>query len=105
MRMPPMNSRTRLSDGLAACSSHIASTVYTLAFAYAGTALPLILAASLIDRAVVDTLMSGEIAEEIIRTLVSSIGLVLAIPATTAVAALLCRTTPVPPSDPSSRDQ
>ena len=40
-------------------------------------------------------MLSGEIAEEIVRTLVSSIGLVLAIPATTAVAALLCRTTPV----------
>ena len=39
-------------------------------------------------------MLSGEIAEEIVRTLVSSIGLVLAIPATTAVAALLCRTTP-----------
>ena len=66
---------------------HIASTVYTLAFAYAGTALPLILAASLMDRAVLDTMLSGEIAEEIVRTLISSIGLVLAIPATTAIAA------------------
>ncbi|WP_034494255.1 YibE/F family protein [Actinomyces gerencseriae] len=102
----PSLSRVRLFiGGMRIGRDHIASTVYTLAFAYAGTALPLILAASLIDRAVVDTLMSGEIAEEIIRTLVSSIGLVLAIPATTAVAALLCRTTPVPPSDPSSRDQ
>lgn len=83
---------------------HIASTVYTLAFAYAGTALPLILAASLIDRAVVDTLLSGEIAEEVVRTLVSSIGLVLAIPATTVIAALLCRTTPVPEEDPPGQE-
>ena len=51
--------------------------------------------AKLIDRSMIDTVLSGEIAEEIVRTLVSSIGLVLAIPATTAVAALLCRTTPV----------
>ena len=83
------------TGGMRIGRDHIASTVYTLAFAYAGTALPLILSASLIDRAVVDTLLSGEIAEEIVRTLVSSIGLVLAIPATTAIAALLCRTTPV----------
>ena len=40
-------------------------------------------------------LLSGEIAEEIVRTLISSIGLVLAIPATTAIAAALCRVTPV----------
>ena len=92
----PSLSRVRLfTGGMRIGRDHIASTVYTLAFAYAGTALPLILAASLIDRSVVDTMLSGEIAEEIVRTLVSSIGLVLAIPATTAVAALLCRTTPV----------
>ena len=71
---------------------HIASTVYTLAFAYVGTALPLIMLASLVERPVVDTLLSGEIAEEVVRTLVSSIGLVLAIPVTTAIAALLATT-------------
>ncbi|HLS73949.1 MAG TPA: YibE/F family protein, partial [Actinomycetaceae bacterium] len=66
---------------------HIASTVYTLAFAYVGTALPVLLLAASYDRAFIDTLMAGEIAEEVVRTLVSSIGLVLAIPATTAIAA------------------
>ena len=54
---------------------HIASTVYTLAFAYAGSALPLIMVAALIDRSVWATILSGEIAEEVVRTLVSSIGL------------------------------
>ncbi|MEE6282380.1 YibE/F family protein [Georgenia sunbinii] len=71
---------------------HIASTVYTLTFAYVGTALPLLLMAAAMDRAFIDTLMSGEIAEEIVRTLVSSIGLVTAIPVTTAIAAALVRT-------------
>ncbi|WP_324651183.1 YibE/F family protein [Georgenia sp. H159] len=71
---------------------HIASTVYTLAFAYVGTALPVLLMAASYDRAFVDTLMAGEIAEEVVRTLVSSVGLVLAIPATTAIAAALVRT-------------
>ncbi|PYG01658.1 Uncharacterized membrane protein [Georgenia satyanarayanai] len=70
---------------------HIASTVYTLAFAYVGTALPVLLMAASYDRAFLDTLMAGEIAEEIVRTLVSSVGLVLAIPATTAIAAALVR--------------
>lgn len=67
---------------------HIASTVYTIAFAYVGAALPLLLAVWLIDQSPVAALSSGEIAEEVVRTLVGSIGLVLAIPITTAIAAL-----------------
>ncbi|QOR69220.1 YibE/F family protein [Ruania alkalisoli] len=73
---------------------HIASTVYTLAFAYVGTALPTLLIVMLYDRPLGSTLTAGEIAEEVVRTLVSSIGLVLAIPATTALAAALVRTAP-----------
>ncbi|WP_125777009.1 YibE/F family protein [Antribacter gilvus] len=67
---------------------HIASTVYTIAFAYVGAALPLIMMVWLIDQSPVSALSSGEIAEEVVRTLVGSIGLVLAIPITTAIAAL-----------------
>ncbi|MDP9800229.1 putative membrane protein [Arcanobacterium wilhelmae] len=73
---------------------HIASTVYTLAFAYVGTALPLLMAAALIDRSVGDLLTIAQIAEEIIRTLVASIGLILAIPLTTALAAALAPVAP-----------
>lgn len=68
---------------------HIASTVYTVAFAYVGAALPVILTVSLYDRSLLETLTSGEFAEEVVRTLVGSIGLVLAIPLTTAIAALV----------------
>lgn len=68
---------------------HIASTVYTLAYAYIGSALLLLMYASTINRSLLDTLTSGEIAAEIFRTLVASIGLVLAIPLTTAIAAAL----------------
>jgi uncharacterized membrane protein len=68
---------------------HIASTVYTLAYAYIGSALPLLMYASTINRSLLDTLTSEEIAAEIFRTLVASIGLVLAIPLTTAIAAAL----------------
>lgn len=67
---------------------HIASTVYTIAFAYVGAALPLLMMVSLVDQSPLMTLTSGEIAEEVVRTLVGSIGLVLAIPITTAIAAL-----------------
>ncbi|MGC0271749.1 YibE/F family protein [Pseudactinotalea sp. Z1739] len=70
---------------------HIASTVYTLAFAYVGTAMTTLMLVMLYDRSVTSTLTAGEIAEEVVRTLVSSIGLVLAIPATTFIAAMLVR--------------
>jgi uncharacterized membrane protein len=68
---------------------HIASTVYTIAFAYVGAALPLLLTVWLLDQTPLMSLTSGEIAEEVVRTLVGSIGLVLAIPITTAIAAVV----------------
>ncbi|WP_402376595.1 YibE/F family protein [Isoptericola rhizosphaerae] len=72
---------------------HIASTVYTIAFAYVGAALPLLLTVWMLDQTPLMTITSGEIAEEVVRTLVGSIGLVLAIPITTAIAAV---TVPAP---------
>ncbi|WP_308161045.1 YibE/F family protein [Cellulomonas sp. GbtcB1] len=68
---------------------HIASTVYTIAFAYTGAALPVLLLLELYGLPLGPTLTSGEFAEEIVRTMVSSIGLVLAIPLTTGIAALV----------------
>lgn len=71
---------------------HIASTVYTIAFAYVGAALPAIMLISLYDTSLGSTLTTAEIAEEAVRTLVSSIGLVLAVPLTTGIAALVVGT-------------
>lgn len=70
-------------------SDHIASTVYTLAFAYAGTALPTLILAMMVDRSLASLAVAGDIAEEIVRTLVASIGLILAIPLTTALGTVL----------------
>lgn len=68
---------------------HIASTVYTIAFAYVGAALPTIMIVSLYDTTLGTTLTSADIAEEVVRTLVGSIGLVLAVPLTTAIGAIV----------------
>ncbi|MEC4015786.1 YibE/F family protein [Streptomyces sp. H27-D2] len=68
---------------------HIASVVNTLVLAYAGAALPLLLLFS-IARSDVGTVATSEIvAEEIVRTLVGSIGLVASVPVTTLLAALV----------------
>ena len=72
---------------------HIASTVYTLAFAYVGSALTTILLVSLVDRNIFDLLNSYNIALEIVRTLISSLGIVLAIPLTTLFASILVKKT------------
>ena len=83
----PAISRSRLFSGAMRIGrDHIASTIYTIAFAYAGTALTLLLAVSLYDRSWFDLLGTEEIAEELVRSFASTIGLVLAVPVTTAIA-------------------
>ena len=91
---PRLARRRLFLQGMAVGRDHIASTVYTLAFAYVGTAITLLLSASIIQRPTLELLQLGEIAEEIVRTLVASVGLVLAIPLTTAVAAMLAPVAP-----------
>jgi uncharacterized membrane protein len=86
---PAASARAVFTRAMRIGRDHIASTVYTLAFAYVGAALPTLLLVALYDRALLDTLTAAEIAEEVVRTLVSSIGLVLAIPVTTAIGALV----------------
>lgn len=101
----PSSPRRRIfRQGMIVGRDHIASTVYTLAFAYVGTALPLLMSAALVDRGFIDLLTVGQIAEEIVRTLVASIGLVLAIPMTTAIATLLAPVAPAKKSAISDDD-
>lgn len=68
---------------------HIASVVNTLVLAYAGAALPLLLLFSIAQSGVGTVANSELVAEEIVRTLVGSIGLVASVPVTTLLAALV----------------
>jgi uncharacterized membrane protein len=68
---------------------HIASVVNTLVLAYAGAALPLLLLFSIAESSVGTVAGSELVAEEIVRTLVGSIGLVASVPVTTLLAALV----------------
>ncbi|NBO78793.1 MAG: YibE/F family protein [Actinobacteria bacterium] len=89
------NSNPKLSifdlfrSGMRIGRDHIASTVYTLLFTYTGAALPTLLLIFISDRPTQFILSSEAIAQEIVRTLVGSIGLVLAVPITTILAAIL----------------
>ena len=70
---------------------HLGSTVHTLAFAYVGAALPALLLVELFGMPFQPLLTTGQVAEAIVRTLVASIGVVVAIPLTTAIAAYVAR--------------
>lgn len=92
---PNTSARKLFSSAMRIGRDHIASTVYTIAFAYAGAALPILIIVMLYDRPLAEALTSAELSEEVIRTLVGSIGLVLAIPVTTLIAVLVVKATGV----------
>ena len=88
----PGMSRTKVfTSAMRIGRDHIASSIYTIVFAYLGTALTLLLVIQLYDRSVVDLVGTEEIATEIVRSLTSSIGLVLAVPVTTLIAVITVR--------------
>ena len=83
----PHMSRVRLfSAAMRVGRDHVASTVNTLALAYAGASMPL-LVLFVLARQSLGTVANGEtVATEIVRTLVGSLGLVTAVPLTTWLA-------------------
>lgn len=95
------NRRDVFLRGMRVGSDHIASTVYTLVLAYAGSSLPLLLLFSVANRSLSDVLTSEVVAIEIARSAVGGIALALAVPLTTAVAAALA--TPGANTGPAGR--
>lgn len=86
---PRYSARQLYRSALRIGRDHIASTVNTLVLAYAGASLPLLILFSLADVPLTQTLTSEVVAQEIVRTLVGSIGLVASVPITTGLAALV----------------
>jgi uncharacterized membrane protein len=99
---PGMGRRELFRSGMRIGRDHIASTIYTIVFAYAGAALPVLLLLFLYERPVLDLLQTESMSEEIVRTLASAIGLVLAVPVTTAIAALTVGAATTLPAEPSA---
>lgn len=83
---PGMTPRRLYSTAMRIGRDHIASTIYTIVFAYAGAALPVLLLIDLYGQPLGNVLTTSNIAEELVRTMASAIGLVLAVPMTTALA-------------------
>ncbi len=70
---------------------HVSATVNTLVLAYVGASLPLLLIFSSGQIDFLDAVNLEIIAKEVVATLVGSIGLIAAVPITTALAVLLAR--------------
>lgn len=70
---------------------HVAATVNTLVLAYAGASLPMMLMFSLGHGDYSYIINFSFIAEEVVRTLVGSLGLIAAVPLTTVIAIFLAR--------------
>jgi uncharacterized membrane protein len=86
---PEAGWRELFRRGMAIGRDHIASTVYTIVLAYTGAALPLLLLFEIYQRPFWTVLTGSQVGEEVIRTLVGAIALVLAVPLTTVVGALV----------------
>lgn len=83
--------RPLFRHGMTIGRDHIASMVNTLMMAYVGAALPLLLLAVNADVSLFESLNRELLAEEIIRTLAGSLGLILAVPITSAIASLVAQ--------------
>ena len=81
--------------GMQVGRDHIGATVDTLILAYAGAALPLLIFFSLADRSFGEVITSSLVGEEVVRSLVGAIGLVLSVPITTGLAAVAAAQAPV----------
>jgi uncharacterized membrane protein len=69
--------------------AHIASVINTIILAYAGASLPLLLLFSIGEQPLGEVLTTPVLAQEIARSVVGTLGLIAAVPITTALAALV----------------
>jgi uncharacterized membrane protein len=71
--------------------AHIASVINTIVLAYAGASLPLLVLVVALDDPVGQVLSDQLVATELVRSAVGTIGLIAAVPITTAAAALVAQ--------------
>ncbi len=94
------------AEGLSVGRDHVAATVNTLFLAYAGAALPLLILLTTGIDPLPAVLTSEVVAVEVVRTLVGSVGLIAAVPLTTALAAaVVAAGDEPPPADPPPVDE
>jgi uncharacterized membrane protein len=95
---PELGVRALYTAALRIGRDHISSAVNTLVLAYTGAALPVLLIFSLSGQSFGTLVTTQDVAQEVVRTLVGSIGLVAAVPITTVIAALVARHDTIEPA-------
>ncbi|MGW6283022.1 YibE/F family protein [Kribbella sp. NPDC055071] len=85
---PAANRRELVGAGLRIGRTHVASVVNTLVLAYAGAAMPILITFAIQGLPVSYVLSTETVAMEIVRGLVGSLGIIAAVPLTTALAAM-----------------
>ncbi len=88
---PSFKFRDLYNSAMRIGQDHVAATVNTLVLAYAGASLPMLLMFSLGHGNYGYIINFSFIAEEVVRTLVGSLGLIAAVPLTTAIAILFAQ--------------
>ena len=91
---PALGFRRLLGEALAVGRDHLGATINTLVLAYAGAALPVLLLFNTEGTPFGDAVNREPVAEQVVAMLVGSIGLIAALPLTTAIAALLASRLP-----------
>ncbi len=91
LNRPSESARSVFTKAMRIGRDHIASSVYTTAFASAGAVLGVMLLLTIYQRPLFATLITEQFAGEVVRTLVASIGLVLSVPVTTAIAVAIVK--------------
>jgi uncharacterized membrane protein len=86
---PALAFRELFTRAMAVGRDHVSATVNTLVLAYAGASLPVLLIFASGALPIAQAVSLEIVSEQIVATLVGSIGLIAAVPFTTAVAALL----------------
>ena len=84
---PTLDARALYARAMNVGIAHLAATINTLVFAYLGTALPLLVILSIQVGSLGDAVNQEVIAVEVVRTLVGSLGILAAVPLTTAITA------------------
>jgi uncharacterized membrane protein len=91
---PQLRYRELFTRAMQIGRDHVSATVNTLVLAYAGSSLPVLLIFASGALSLGQAVNLELVSEQVVATLVGSIGLVAAVPATTALAALLALHTP-----------
>lgn len=88
---PELSRRQIYLSAMGVGRDHIASSIYTLVFAYAGAMLVVLLLLYTYPRDLIELITSEQIGQEVVRTLIGATGLVLSMPITTAFAVFFAR--------------